>query len=162
MNIPGFGQSKSSPPQSQEDQQAKLINAAVESCPFKTVMAGGAGFGLGAVFGLFMSSMQYDLPGSATSIYDKPFKEQMRLQFKDMGKRSFSSARNFGLVGAIFSGTECSIESYRAKNDIYNGVSAGCITGGVLAMNAGPQAAAIGCVGFAAFSAAIDTYLRSD
>lgn len=27
-----------------------------------------------------------------------------------MGTRSFSSAKNFGLVGAIFAGTECCIE----------------------------------------------------
>ena len=86
----------------------------------------------------------------------------MRMQFRDMGKRCYSSARNFGMVGAIFSGTECCIESFRAKNDIYNGITAGCITGGALAMSAGPQAAALGCAGFAAFSAAIDYYLRSD
>lgn len=79
-----------------------------------------------------------------------------------MGKRSWSSAKNFGTVGAIFSGTECVIEGFRAKNDIYNGVAAGCLTGGALAIGAGPQAAAIGCAGFAAFSAAIDTYMRMD
>ena len=41
-----------------------------------------------------------------------------------------------------------------------NSVSAGCITGGLLAMNAGPQAAAMGCAGFAAFSAAIDYFME--
>ena len=34
------------------------------------------------------------------------------------------------------------------------------MTGGALAANAGPQAAALGCAGFAAFSAAIDYYMR--
>lgn len=33
------------------------MHAAMESCPFKTVMAGGMGFGLGGVFGLFMASV---------------------------------------------------------------------------------------------------------
>lgn len=51
---------------------------------------------------------------------------------------------------------------FRAKNDLYNGVAAGCITGGALAAKAGPQAAAVGCAGFAAFSAAIDWYMRMD
>ena len=99
-----------------------------------------------------------------------------------MGSRSFSSAKNFGLVGAIFAGTECCIEGvsvdstgmavfwivlrkifmqYRAKNDLTNGIAAGCLTGGALGAKAGPQAAALGCAGFAAFSAAIDTYMRS-
>ena len=49
---------------------------------------------------------------------------------------------------------------YRGKNDMKNGIAAGCITGGVLGAKAGPQAAAVGCAGFAAFSAAIDYYMR--
>lgn len=49
-----------------------------------------------------------------------------------------------------------------AKHDLYNGVTAGCITGAGLAIKGGPQAAFIGCAGFAAFSLAIDMYLSSD
>ncbi|KAI9747967.1 MAG: Mitochondrial import inner membrane translocase subunit tim22 [Lichina confinis] len=134
----------------------------MESCPAKTVMAGGMGFALGGLFGLFMSSMNYDTPLSpqGQQLAKLTTREQLRLGFKDMGARSFSSAKNFALVGAIFSGTECCIEGFRAKNDMANGVAAGCITGGVLAAKAGPQAALVGCGGFAAFSAAIDYYLR--
>ncbi|CAF9943256.1 MAG: Mitochondrial import inner membrane translocase subunit tim22 [Alectoria fallacina] len=155
------------------DQEAAMVKAmqgAMESCPFKTVISGGMGFALGGAFGLFMSSvrntqpMSYDTPLSASGqqLTDLPLREQLRRGFKDMGSRSFSSAKNFGLVGAIFAGTECCIEGYRAKNDLTNGITAGCITGGVLGAKAGPQAAAIGCVGFAAFSAAIDSYMRID
>jgi import inner membrane translocase subunit TIM22 len=106
--------------------------------------------------------MQYDTPltPQGQAITDLPLKEQLRRGFKDMGQRSYSSAKNFGKVGAIFAGTECCIEGLRAKNDLSNGVIAGCITGGVLAAPAGPQAAAVGCAGFAAFSAAIDYYMR--
>jgi mitochondrial import inner membrane translocase subunit TIM22 len=106
--------------------------------------------------------MQYDTPltPQGQAITSLPLKEQLRKGFKDMGSRSFSSAKNFGKVGAIFAGTECCIEGYRAKNVLSNGVMAGCITGGVLAAPAGPQAAAVGCAGFAAFSAAIDYYMR--
>lgn len=106
--------------------------------------------------------MSYDsaLTPQSQAITSLPLKEQLRAGLKDMGKRSYSSAKNFGIVGAIFSGTECCIEGYRAKNDLANGVAAGCITGGVLGAKAGPQAAAVGCAGFAAFSAAIDAYMR--
>ena len=140
------------------------MQAGMESCPAKTVLSGGAGFALGGVFGLFMASMSYDTPmsGGAVPLSSLPLRQQLRAGFKDMGTRSWSSAKNFGMVGAIFSGTECCIEGFRARNDMYNGVAAGCITGGVLAASAGPQAAAIGCAGFAAFSAAIDYYLRMD
>ena len=77
-----------------------------------------------------------------------------------MGSRTFSQAKTFGFIGMAFSGTECAIESLRAKSDLHNSWSAGCITGGALAYKAGPQAAALGCGGFAAFSTAIDWYMR--
>jgi import inner membrane translocase subunit TIM22 len=106
--------------------------------------------------------MQYDTPltPQGKAITDLPLKQQLRIGFRDMGQRSLSSAKNFGKVGAIFAGTECCIEGFRAKNVLSNGVMAGCITGGVLAAPAGPQAAAVGCAGFAAFSAAIDYWMR--
>ncbi|EOA84165.1 Mitochondrial import inner membrane translocase subunit tim22 [Exserohilum turcicum] len=205
----------------QEQQMVKAMQMGMESCLGKTVMAGVMGGGLGAMFGLFMSSMRYDTPMSqplpvhtpvaqpttaatgasatagvkpstiATSnvnsvsattlaststsaaatlpnpgvagtvpITDLPLKQQLRAGLRDMYRSSISSGRNFAKVGAIFSGTECAIEGLRAKNDLYNGVAGGCLTGGILARNAGPQAVAVGCAGFAVFSAAIDAYMR--
>ncbi|KAB8360883.1 hypothetical protein FH972_024616 [Carpinus fangiana] len=144
----------------------KQMQAAMESCPAKTVLAGTMGFGLGGAFGLFMSSMRYDTPlstgvnGATSSVSTLPMREQLRHGLKDMGRASWSSAKNFGKVGAIFSGSECCIEGLRGRNELSNGVAAGCVTGGLLAYKAGPQAAAVGCLGFAAFSAAIDTYMR--
>lgn len=56
--------------------------------------------------------MSYDTPLTAQGqqLAAFPLREQLRRGFKDMGSRSFSSAKNFALVGAIFSGTECCIE----------------------------------------------------
>jgi len=52
---------------------------------------------------------------------------------------------------------------YRAKNDIYNSVSAGFVSGGILARNSGPKAVITGGLAFAAFSAAIDMlFLRRE
>ena len=142
------------------------MQTAMESCPGKTVMSGVMGFALGGAFGLFMSSMRYDtplsttLPGTQTVIADLPIRQQLKHGLKDMGKQSFSSAKNFGMIGAVFTMSECAVEGLRAKNDLWNGVAGGCLTGGTLALKAGPQAAAVGCAGFAAFSAAIDYYMR--
>lgn len=144
------------------------MQSAMESCPAKLVIAGGMGFGLGGLFGLFMASMRYDTPLSAgmpggvgtPAVKDIPMRQQVMSGFKDMGRSSWSSAKNFGYIGALFAGSECAIEGLRAKNDLANGVAAGCFTGGFLAKSAGPQAMAIGCAGFAAFSAAIDAYMR--
>ncbi|EXJ92253.1 hypothetical protein A1O3_00803 [Capronia epimyces CBS 606.96] len=125
-------------------------------------MAGGMGFVLGGAFGLFMSSMAYDTPLSpqGQQITSLPVREQLRRGLKDMGSKSYSSAKNFGKIGAIYSGTECAIEGFRAKSDLTNSALAGCLTGGGLAYQAGPQAAALGCAGFALFSTAIDAYMR--
>ena len=59
--------------------------------------------------------MSYDTPltPQGQQLAELPMKEQLRRGLKDMGSRSFSSAKNFALVGAIFSGTECCIEGVR-------------------------------------------------
>ncbi|MCJ1407473.1 Mitochondrial import inner membrane translocase subunit tim22 [Ptychographa xylographoides] len=169
MSVPGMPgrglagmQGDTSGMSSQEQMIVKTIQATMESCPGKTVMSGVMGFALGGAFGLFMSSMSYDtsMTTASQAIANLPLREQLRRGFKDMGSRSFSSAKNFGLVGSIYAGTECCIEGFRAKNDMTNAIAAGCITGGVLGAKGGPQAAAIGCAGFAAFSTAIETWLR--
>ncbi|KAJ3276144.1 Mitochondrial import inner membrane translocase subunit tim22 [Borealophlyctis nickersoniae] len=135
-----------------------MMQGIMESCPAKVVMSGAAGFALGGTFGMFMSSV--DWGANTEEFRNMKTKDQIKVTLKDMGSKSYSSAKNFMVVGAIFSGTECLIETYRAKNDIWNGVSAGCLTGGALAARAGPKAAVLGCGGFAAFSAVIDYWLR--
>lgn len=101
-------------------------------------------------------------PGSPPqTIASLPLRRQLAVGFKDMGSRSWSTAKNFGMVGLLFSGIECGIEGFRARNDLANGVAAGCLTGGILARNGGPTAVVGGCAAFAAFSAAIDAYMRS-
>ncbi|KAK4127516.1 mitochondrial import inner membrane translocase, subunit Tim17/22 [Parathielavia appendiculata] len=187
--IPSAGAGASPPGSDPNDPNVKWLTNAMESCYAKTVMSGVAGFALGGVFGMFMASMAYDtpyhvpgapaaaavggggtaprvvpgVPGSAAAsveLSSLPLRKQLAHGFKDMGTRSWSTAKNFGAVGALFSGIECGIEGLRAKNDMGNGVAAGCLTGAILARNGGPQAAAVGCAGFAAFSAAIDAWMR--
>ncbi|KAG5652842.1 hypothetical protein H0H81_003404 [Sphagnurus paluster] len=130
---------------------------AMESCAVKTVLAGGAGFGIGAFFSLMSASFAYEDPllrqqtqaGMKTT-------QKAREVFKEMGRGMWTSGKGFGKVGALFAGIECVIESYRAKNDIWNSVSSGFVAGGVLARNSGPKAAVGGGLAFAAFSAVID------
>lgn len=152
-------------PEEQAQVGAEHMMKFMSSCPGKMVFAGVTGFALGGVFGLFMSSMSWDYQAGASEaakIAHLPFKQQMKIQFSDMGRRSYSSAKNFGYIGGVYSFVECCIESLRAKNDIYNSISAGCITGGGLAIKSGPQGVLFGCGAFAAFSTAIETYMRMD
>ncbi|KAJ7668676.1 mitochondrial import inner membrane translocase subunit TIM22 [Mycena polygramma] len=136
-----------------------FMSDAMASCPAKTVMAGGAGFGLGAIFTLMTASMSYEDPllrqhaGTA---------QRARDILRDTGKSMYTSGKSFGKIGAIYASIECVIESYRAKTDIYNSVASGFLTGGVLARASGPKAALGGGLAFAAFSAAIDLFLRRE
>ncbi|KAI9027937.1 mitochondrial inner membrane translocase subunit Tim17/Tim22/Tim23/peroxisomal protein PMP24 [Hyaloraphidium curvatum] len=140
--------------------EALMIQNAMESCPGKTVISGVLGFAMGGVFGAVISTL-----GTSDMLTEEQlklkFREQMKISMRQTVDRAKSSAKNLSVVGAAFAGTECVIETYRAKNDVYNGVAAGCITGAGLAARAGPQAMVAGCIGFAAFSAAIDTYTRN-
>ncbi|KAI9665597.1 MAG: Mitochondrial import inner membrane translocase subunit tim22 [Trizodia sp. TS-e1964] len=118
MNVPGLppgrptGSDALSPEQAQEQWIIKTMQSAMESCPAKTALSGGMGFVLGGAIGLFMSSMAYDTPMSASGqeMAKLAVREQLRRGFRDMGARSLSSAKNFGVIGAIFSGSECVIE----------------------------------------------------
>ena len=61
-----------------------------------------AGFGLGGAFGLFMSGL--DSPVTTE-------KMTARETLRDMGAKSKSYAKNFALVGLMFAGSECMLES---------------------------------------------------
>ena len=65
--------------------------------------------------------MSYDTPmsGPGQQLSDLPLREQLRRGFKDMGIRSYSSAKNFAMVGALFAGTECCIEGVRPHHKIW-------------------------------------------
>ena len=112
---------------------------------------------MGGAFGLFTAGLDSSMPSYAQSTQEHQTAKQV---FNEMKTRAGSYAKNFAVVGAMFSSTECLIESYRGKTELANGTMAGCISGGLLGMRAGPQAAVFGCAGFAAFSTAIDYYFR--
>lgn len=97
-----------------------------------------------------------DLPPPPPQLPEVNTMQSTKQYFIQTGKSMYSSGRGFGKVGALYSGIECVIEGYRAKNDIVNPVVAGLCTGGILARNSGPQAAVGGAVAFAAFSGVID------
>ncbi|KAJ6497647.1 mitochondrial import inner membrane translocase subunit TIM22 [Mycena sanguinolenta] len=156
---PGF-----TPEDVENVQQAKkmerFMSEAMMSCPAKTVMAGGAGLALGAVFTLMTASMSYEDPLLRQNAGTNT--QRARDILRETGKSMWSSGKSFGKIGALYASIECVIESYRAKTDIYNSVGAGFMSGGILARASGPKAAFGGGLAFAAFSAAIDMFLRRE
>ncbi|CED83355.1 mitochondrial import inner membrane translocase subunit tim22 [Phaffia rhodozyma] len=147
----------------QMTQLNKLVTTVPESCIFKTVLSAGAGFGLGAFFSLMSTSFQYEDPMNRANVKISTM-AQTKLAFKDMGVKMWGTGKGFAKVGAIYSGVECCVEGYRAKNDIQNSLYAGMIAGSILALQtgSGPKAVLGGGIAFAAFSGAIDLYMRKE
>lgn len=135
-----------------------------ESCIFNIISHGAMGFLFGGALGLFLSGMTSTGPEAQllNPDYKRPMgiRAQAREIFGEMAGKTWKSAKNFGLIAAMFTGFECAVETYRAKHDIGNTLAAGCATGGVLGAKAGPKSALFGCVGFAAFSAAVEHFLQ--
>ncbi|KAF8141198.1 mitochondrial import inner membrane translocase subunit TIM22 [Boletus edulis] len=160
------------PPGITEEERAQFLQAkkyqawmsyGMESCAAKTVIAGIGGLGIGAFFSLMSTSFAYEDPYlRAQTQAGLSNTQKAREIFKDMGKGMWKSGKGFGKVGALFAGIECVIEGYRAKNDMVNPVAAGFVAGGILARHSGPKAVLGGGLAFAAFSAAIDWFLRRE
>lgn len=129
-------------------------------CAVRSVMSLVMGGGMGVLMGLVFGTMDNDahLTGEQGN-KTKTAKQQILATAKSAGQKSWSYAKTFAAMGALYSGSECVIEKARAKHDIYNSAYAGCFTGGALAARAGWQAAGIGCASFAAFSVMIDKVL---
>jgi len=111
----------------------------------------------GGMFGLMLTATEHiETPENATT------KQKILINVKSMGARTFSYSKNFAAIGTVFSGIECVVEKQRGKTDVWNGLTAGCLTGSAFAVRAGPQAMALGCVGFAAFCGAIEWFTRPE
>ncbi|XP_067940424.1 mitochondrial import inner membrane translocase subunit Tim22-like [Watersipora subatra] len=133
-----------------------MVHAAFESCLFKSALSCFAGFGIGVLFGVFTASV--DPMSTYSTASDQP--PSTREYLREAKARSMSYGKNFAVVGMMFAGIECTMETIRGKSELANGTYSGAITGGLLGFRAGPQAAVVGAAGFAAFSTVIDYYLR--
>jgi import inner membrane translocase subunit TIM22 len=100
----------------QQQKYQRYMMMGMESCLVKSVMAGGAGFAMGAFFSLMSSSFAYEDPylRQQTQAGLKPA-QKAREVLREMGKGMWSSGRGFGKIGALFAGIECCIEGVRIR-----------------------------------------------
>ncbi|XP_076234740.1 mitochondrial import inner membrane translocase subunit Tim22 [Calliopsis andreniformis] len=133
--------------------EEKRIERVMESCTFKSFCSCCIGYLLGGAIGWFSASVNPSL----TSI-EKP--QTVREMVREIGSTASSYAKNFAVVGCVFTAIECTIESYRGKNDWKNSAYAGGLTGGIIGLRAGVKAGLFGAAGFAAFSTAIEYYMN--
>uniref|UniRef100_A0A6S8BLG5 Mitochondrial import inner membrane translocase subunit TIM22 n=1 Tax=Aplanochytrium stocchinoi TaxID=215587 RepID=A0A6S8BLG5_9STRA len=135
----------------------------MEACVAKSLTSAVVGGAMGGAMGLIIGSYSSITPPvTLPGVPDPPkipMKHQLREAWTSTGRRCRRWGKNFAMVTAVFSGVECCVEKYRAKHDLANGVIGGCATGAILAAGQGPGAMCFGCVGFAAFSAAIESLM---
>jgi len=134
-----------------------------ESCGGKAAIGVFGGGVMGLLMGVFLGAMS-DMTPPVTVIGGKevpqaPLKEQMRTTMRATAEKSMYWCRQFAFITGVFSGSECLVEKYRGKTDVWNSVLSGCVTGAAMQAKAGPSSAAFGCGGFAAFSLVIDSVM---
>jgi import inner membrane translocase subunit TIM22 len=125
------------------------------------ILAGAGGAVLGAVLGGFMHSMQ---PVDHMYLANNPNLttwEQVKIGYRGIGAACGRHGRMFSKIGVLFATLECLLERRRGGRDIPNGMYSGCIAGAMLSFSSGPSNAALGCVGFAAFSGAMERMMHN-
>ncbi|KAG2459675.1 TIM22 translocase, partial [Polypterus senegalus] len=94
-------------PSPQKSDEQKMIERGMESCAFKAALAC---FVLGGAFGIFTAGIDTNVGFDPKDPLRTPTAKEV---LRDMGQRGMSYAKNFAIVGAMFSCTECLIESIR-------------------------------------------------
>lgn len=133
------------------------------SCGGRAAIGVFGGGVMGLLMGVFMGAMSDSTAPirviGGKDVPQAPLRDQMKLTMRATAEKSIYWCRNFAFITGVFGGSECLVEKYRGKHDMWNSVVSGCITGAGLQAKQGPQAAAMGCGGFAAFSLVIDSFM---
>ena len=133
------------------------------SCGGKAAIGVFGGGVMGLLMGVFLGAMSDATPPvqviAGKDVPQAPLREQLKVTMRATADKSLYWCRNFAFITGVFGGSECLVEKYRGKHDVWNSVASGCITGAALQAKSGPQAAAFGCGGFAFFSLVIDSVM---
>lgn len=111
-----------------------------EPCPWRIVDDVGGAFCMGCIGGAVWHSIR----GARLA----PAGARLQGSVSAVAARSPVLGGQFAVWGGIFAMSDCTLTAVRQKEDPWNSILSGAITGGVLAMRAGPQqmasAAAVG------------------
>ena len=104
-----------------------------EPCPNRIVEDIGGAFAMGAVGG----GIYHAVRGGWTA----PSGSAFRGSLSAIKARSPVLGGNFAVWGGCFATCDCTLTAIRRKEDPYNAIISGALTGGILAARAGPRAA---------------------
>ncbi|ODN73161.1 hypothetical protein L202_07727 [Cryptococcus amylolentus CBS 6039] len=110
-----------------------------DPCPYVILNDFGGAFAMGAIGG----GIWHGIKGARNS----PRGERLPGSLSAIKARAPVLGGNFGVWGGLFSTFDCAVKGYRQKEDPWNAIMAGFLTGGSLAIRSGPKAALGGAVG---------------
>ncbi|KAK8853214.1 hypothetical protein IAR55_003916 [Kwoniella newhampshirensis] len=111
-----------------------------DPCPYVILNDFGGAFSMGAIGG----GIWHGIKGARNS----PRGERFVGSMSAIKARAPVLGGNFGVWGGLFSTFDCAVKGYRQKEDPWNAIISGFLTGGSLALRAGPRSAfgsAVGC-----------------
>ncbi|KAG8797178.1 translocase of the inner membrane [Serendipita sp. 399] len=103
-----------------------------DPCPWVILNDFGGAFSMGAIGGGIWNGIK----GSRNS----PKGERLVGALSSIKARAPVTGGNFGVWGGMFSTFDCAVKGYRQKEDAWNGILSGFMTGGCLALRSGPKA----------------------
>ena len=103
-----------------------------EPCPYRIIDDVGGAFAMGCIGG----SVWHSIKGARNS----PRGERLRGSLYAIKSRAPVLGGNFAVWGGLFATFDCSLVAIRRKEDPWNSITAGALTGGTLAARAGYKA----------------------
>lgn len=119
-----------------------------DPCPWVALSDFGGAFSMGAIGG----SVWHGIKGFRNS----PYGERRIGMITAIKARAPVTGGNFGVWGGMFSTYDCAVKGIRKKEDPYNSIIAGFLTGGSLAVRGGWRAARNGAIMCGIFLAVIE------
>jgi len=102
-----------------------------DPCPWVILNDFGGAFAMGAIGG----GVWHGIKGARNSPRGERFVGAMSM----IKARAPVTGGNFGVWGGMFSTFDCVFKGYRQKEDAWNGILSGFMTGGCLAARSGPR-----------------------
>ncbi|KAF2839771.1 mitochondrial import inner membrane translocase subunit tim-17 [Patellaria atrata CBS 101060] len=119
-----------------------------DPCPWVALSDFGGAFSMGAIGG----AVWHGVKGFRNS----PLGERRIGAITAIKARAPVLGGNFGVWGGLFSSYDCAVKGVRKKEDPWNGIIAGFLTGGSLAVRGGPRAMRNGAIATAILIAVIE------
>ncbi|KAG4093085.1 Tim17/Tim22/Tim23/Pmp24 family-domain-containing protein [Neocallimastix lanati (nom. inval.)] len=109
-----------------------------EPCPYRIINDTGSSFAMGAIGGGIFNAFK--------GFHNSPRGQKFTGMTTAIKTKAPISAGNFAVWGGLFAGVDCTLSTIRGKEDSWNSIWSGAITGGLLAMRNGPTTACASAV----------------